>query len=174
MESIAVVGLGYVGLPLAVELGKSFDVKGFDVDTDRVEELRDGFDRTNECSRKEISDAKGLTFCKEAQQIAGASFYIVTVPTPVDASKTPDLGPLRAASKTIGSLIKAGAVIVYESTVFPGATEEVCVPILESVSGLKFNEDFLWLQPGKDKSGRQRAPYKFYYQDCQRKQSLSD
>ncbi len=142
MENIAIFGLGYVGLPLAVELGKSFPVKGFDLNRSRVQELDEGFDRTNECSVSELRAATNLSFLHDPEELRGSTFFIVTVPTPVDDAKIPDLEPIRRASKRIGSLLASGGVVVYESTVFPGATEEICVPILESESGLAYNKDF--------------------------------
>jgi UDP-N-acetyl-D-glucosamine/UDP-N-acetyl-D-galactosamine dehydrogenase len=139
---IGIVGLGYVGLPLAVEFGKQFETVGFDIKAKRIEELRAGRDATLEVDADELAQAKKLQFSAEPEALAGCNFYIVTVPTPIDAHKRPDLTPLQAASQTIGGLLKPGDIVVYESTVYPGATEEVCVPILERVSGLKFNQDF--------------------------------
>lgn len=142
MDKVAVVGLGYVGLPLAVEFGKVLEVIGFDINKTRIKELKAGFDRTGEVQSTEIAASKSLRFTTDIDDIRDASFYIVTVPTPVDEFKQPDLGPLRSASKTVGSVLNKGDVVIYESTVFPGCTEEVCVPILEQTSGLKFNRDF--------------------------------
>ena len=142
MKKIAVIGLGYVGLPLAVEFGKTRDVVGFDINTTRVQQLRDGRDATNECSDEQLYSAKHLTYSTTLNDIRDAQIYIVTVPTPVDHINRPDLRPLIAASETVGGILKSGDIVIFESTVFPGATEEVCVPILESESGLKFNKDF--------------------------------
>jgi UDP-N-acetyl-D-galactosamine dehydrogenase len=139
---IAVVGLGYVGLPLAVEFGKKMPVIGFDINRLRVDELKSGHDHTLEVDETELASATHLTFTTELVELAKANFYIVTVPTPIDRYKNPDLTPLIKASETIGRVLKSGDVVVYESTVYPGATEEDCVPVLERVSGLKFNQDF--------------------------------
>lgn len=139
---IAVIGLGYVGLPLAVEFGKVRGVVGFDVNLSRLNELRAGVDSTKETNREELAVAKNLTFTSNASDLAGCNFYIVTVPTPVNADKIPDLSMLVSASTLVGGVLKKGDVVVYESTVYPGATEEDCVPILEKCSSLKFNEDF--------------------------------
>ncbi|MGB3289585.1 MAG: Vi polysaccharide biosynthesis UDP-N-acetylglucosamine C-6 dehydrogenase TviB [Burkholderiaceae bacterium] len=139
---LAVVGLGYVGLPLAVEFGKKRSVLGFDINTRRVAELKEGRDHTLEVDAQELAEAKHLQFSHEAEQLAQANVFIVTVPTPIDEYKQPDLTPLVRASETIGKVLKRGDIVIYESTVYPGATEEVCVPVLERVSGLRFNEDF--------------------------------
>ena len=139
---IAVIGLGYVGLPLAVEFGKRYDTIGYDVRESRVAELRAGQDSTLEVEADEFAAAKRLTFESRLEAIALCNVYIVTVPTPIDAARRPDLGPLVKASEAIGSVLKRGDVVVYESTVYPGCTEEVCVPILERASGLAFNRDF--------------------------------
>lgn len=139
---IAIVGLGYVGLPLAVEFGKKFDTLGFDISTQRIAELQSGQDRTLEITAIELALASRLSFTLDASALANCNVYIVTVPTPVDTDKRPDLSPLIKASQTVGMAIKPGAVVIYESTVYPGATEEVCVPELERSSGLKFNTDF--------------------------------
>jgi UDP-N-acetyl-D-galactosamine dehydrogenase len=139
---IAVVGLGYVGLPLAVELTKRFDVVGFDVNEERVRALRNGKDATREVSSAQLAAAADLRFESDLQAIAGCNFYIVTVPTPIDAYRRPDLSPLMSASRAIGSVLKRGDLVIYESTVYPGCTEEQCVPLLESTSGLVFNRDF--------------------------------
>lgn len=138
---IAVIGLGYVGLPLAVEFGKRFDTVGFDIRTSRVEELRDGRDATLEMSSTELADTS-LRYSASLDDIRECNVFIVTVPTPIDAAKRPDLTPLVRASESVGRSLKQGDIVVYESTVYPGCTEEICVPILERVSGLKFNEDF--------------------------------
>jgi UDP-N-acetyl-D-galactosamine dehydrogenase len=139
---LAVVGLGYVGLPLAVEFGKKRSVLGFDINARRIEALRQGHDHTLEVDEAELAAARHLTYTADAGELAQANVYIVTVPTPIDAYKQPDLTPLRKASETIGRVLKPGDIVVYESTVYPGATEEECVPVLESVSGLRFNQDF--------------------------------
>jgi len=139
---IAVVGLGYVGLPLAVEFGKILPTTGYDVSTERIAELRGGADHTLEISAEELTEATRLRFSDQLEELVEANVYIVTVPTPIDAHKQPDLSPLISASRAIGSVLRAGNVVIYESTVYPGATEEVCIPILEEVSGLTFNRDF--------------------------------
>lgn len=139
---IAVIGLGYVGLPLAVEFGKHLPVVGFDINTKRVQELRDGFDGTLEVNSEALKAANSLEFTTELDDIADYNFYIITVPTPIDDNKAPDLTPLESASTAVGKVIKKGDFVVYESTVYPGATEEVCIPIIEKVSGLVFNTDF--------------------------------
>lgn len=140
--AIAVIGLGYVGLPLAVEFGKIRPVVGFDISIDRIAELTSGNDSTLEVSPEELVQASHLSFTSDIEDLAEAQIYIVTVPTPIDAHKRPDLTPLIKASETLGKVIKKGDIIVYESTVYPGATEDDCVPVLESVSGLRLNEDF--------------------------------
>ncbi|OZI74931.1 Vi polysaccharide biosynthesis UDP-N-acetylglucosamine C-6 dehydrogenase TviB [Bordetella genomosp. 12] len=139
---IAVVGLGYVGLPLAVEFGKKRSVIGFDINARRVDALRRGHDHTREVDSKELTQASQLRYTTELEQLGRANVFIVTVPTPIDAYRQPDLTPLIKASETIGAVLKRGDIVIYESTVYPGATEEDCVPVLERVSGLKFNEDF--------------------------------
>lgn len=139
---IAVVGLGYVGLPLAVEFGKKMPVIGFDINRARVDELKSGHDHTLEVDEAELASAAQLQFTTELSELGHANFFIVTVPTPIDRYKNPDLTPLIKASETIGKVLKRGDIVVYESTVYPGATEEDCVPVLERVSGLKFNQDF--------------------------------
>jgi len=139
---LAVVGLGYVGLPLAVEFGKLRDVLGFDISARRIEALRGGHDATLEVSDEDLQAAKSLTFTHELSDLANSDVYIVTVPTPIDASKQPDLRPLLGASESIGSVLKSGDIVIYESTVYPGATEERCALVLERASGLKFNRDF--------------------------------
>jgi UDP-N-acetyl-D-galactosamine dehydrogenase len=139
---IGVIGLGYVGLPLAVEFGKRYPVVGFDVNPKRVAELKSGNDSTLETSPEEIVAAKRLSFSTDNSELRTCNCYVVTVPTPVDQSKRPDLTPLIKASETIGKVISKGDVVIYESTVYPGATEEDCIPVIEKVSGLKFNEDF--------------------------------
>jgi len=139
---LAVIGLGYVGLPLALEFGKTRPVTGFDVNTTRIAQLRAGVDLTLEADAAELAAAKHLTYATDPAAIAGCNFYIITVPTPIDAHKRPDLTPLIKASETVGRVLKRGDIVVYESTVYPGATEEDCVPVLERVSGLRFNVDF--------------------------------
>ncbi len=139
---LAIIGLGYVGLPLAVEFGKRFATIGFDINKARIEELRDHRDHTLEVSPEEFDAASQLSFADRLEDLASCDVYIVTVPTPVDSAKRPDLTPLIRASETVGRTLRPGNVVVYESTVYPGATEEVCVPILERVSGLAFNVDF--------------------------------
>jgi len=142
MEQIGIIGLGYVGLPLAVEFGKIVEVIGFDINHSRIEELRNGIDRTLEVDKTELATARHLTFSSSAEDLKRVNYFIITVPTPVDEYKTPDLTPLIRASQTVGKALKKGDIVIYESTVYPGCTEEVCVPELEKVSGLKFNEDF--------------------------------
>jgi UDP-N-acetyl-D-galactosamine dehydrogenase len=139
---IGVIGLGYVGLPLAVYLARHFPVLGFDIDRERVAELSSGLDRTREVTEEEFAQGAQLAFSAEVESLRDANFYIVTVPTPVDQAKRPDLSALIAASRMVGSVLAPGNVVVYESTVYPGATEEVCVPEMEKLSGLRFNRDF--------------------------------
>ncbi|MCO6187642.1 Vi polysaccharide biosynthesis UDP-N-acetylglucosamine C-6 dehydrogenase TviB [Rhizobium sp. L1K21] len=139
---IAIIGLGYVGLPLAVEFGKTFSVVGFDVKDERIAQLRAGADSTLEVSAEELHAAAHLTFSSNPDDLKSCNTFIVTVPTPIDAYKRPDLTPLLKASRTIGGVLKAGDIVIYESTVYPGATEEDCAPVLEEVSGLKRNVDF--------------------------------
>jgi len=139
---IAVIGLGYVGLPLAVEFGKIRPVIGFDINEGRIDALRAGRDSTLEVSAEELTAASQLSFTTDTADLADATIYIVTVPTPIDAHKRPDLTPLIKASETLGRVLKRGDIVIYESTVYPGATEEDCVPVLERVSGLTFNVDF--------------------------------
>ena len=139
---IAIIGLGYVGMPLAVEFGKIYPTIGFDINEQRISELRQGVDLTLEASREDLQAAKRLVFSTEPQDLRRASVYIVTVPTPIDKHKQPDLTPLKMATETIAKALKEGDVVIYESTVYPGATEEYCVPLLEQGSGLKFNVDF--------------------------------
>ena len=141
-KTIAVIGLGYVGLPLAVEFGKSRTVIGFDINVSRIDALRVGHDATLEVSNDELATADQLAFTSDPADLAAASIYIVTVPTPIDAHKRPDLTPLLKASEMLGGVLKRGDIVIYESTVYPGATEEDCVPVLERVSGLTFNVDF--------------------------------
>lgn len=139
---IAVIGLGYVGLPLAVEFGKKLPVIGFDINQARIDELRSGHDHTLEVESAELLQASKLSFTADLQELSAANIFIVTVPTPIDEHRQPDMTPLVKASQTIGKVLKQGDIVIYESTVYPGATEEVCVPVLEQVSGLKFNVDF--------------------------------
>ena len=139
---IGVIGLGYVGLPLAVEFGKKFDVVGFDVKQSRLEALRRYEDVTCETSTEELKAAVKLRYSSDLNDLRDRDFFIVTVPTPVDKYNRPDLTPLYRASETVGKVMKPGAIVVYESTVYPGCTEEECVPVLEKFSGLKFNQDF--------------------------------
>ena len=141
-KKIAVIGLGYVGLPLAVEFGKSRPVVGFDINLARIAELRSGKDSTLEVTSEDLLAAKQLSYSNRLEDIADCGVFIVTVPTPIDKANRPDLTPLVKASETVGKAMKAGSVVIYESTVYPGGTEEVCVPVLEKHSGLKFNVDF--------------------------------
>ncbi len=139
---IGIVGLGYVGLPLAIEFGKKYPTTGLDVKTKRIDELRSGVDSTCEVDADELAEAGQLSFTSHIGDLADCDVYIVTVPTPIDAFKRPDLSALEKASEAVGRVLKAGDIVIYESTVYPGATEEVCVPILEATSGLVFNRDF--------------------------------
>jgi UDP-N-acetyl-D-galactosamine dehydrogenase len=139
---IGIIGLGYVGLPLAVEFGLRWPTLGFDINAKRIAELRAGHDHTREVEPEELRASTQLNFSEDLQDLRGCNVYVITVPTPVDSNKRPDLSPLESASRTVGSVLRAGDVVIYESTVYPGATEEVCVPILEQTSGLRFNEDF--------------------------------
>lgn len=141
-KTIAIIGLGYVGLPLAVEFGKKRSVIGFDIHPGRIAELSSGNDHTQECSYQELVDAKLLKYSCDAADLKQAQIFIVTVPTPVDNANRPDMTPLMKASETVGKALKTGDIVIYESTVYPGATEEICVPILEKHSGLVFNKDF--------------------------------
>ncbi len=141
-KKIAVIGLGYVGLPLAVEFGKKRPVLGFDIQINRVAELRLGKDSTLEVAPEQLKAAKNLNFSSNVADLKDCSIFIVTVPTPIDKANRPDLTPLIKASDTVGNVISSGAIVIYESTVFPGCTEEICVPILEKNSGLKFNKEF--------------------------------
>ena len=139
---IAIIGLGYVGLPLAVEFGKQVPVIGFDIHQKRIDELKSGQDHTLEVSPEELKQASKLSYSADLAELKDCNFFIVTVPTPIDDFKQPDLTPLIKASTSIGQVLKVGDVVVYESTVYPGATEETCIPVLEQVSGLIFNQDF--------------------------------
>ena len=141
-DTIAIIGLGYVGLPLAVAFGRKRRVIGFDIDQHRIAELTQGHDRTREVEPDELAEAAGLEFTADIEQLKQATVFIVTVPTPIDEARRPDLRPLESASRTVGSVLKSGDLVIYESTVYPGATEEVCVPLLEAGSGLTFNQDF--------------------------------
>ncbi len=141
-SKIAIIGLGYVGLPLAVEFGKQFNTLGFDINTQRIADLRSGKDHTLETTPEELTRAVRLQFTADAADLAVCNVFIVTVPTPIDKANRPDLTPLVKASETLGKLLKQGDIVIYESTVYPGATEEVCVPVLEKFSGKTFNVDF--------------------------------
>ncbi|VEJ08061.1 UDP-glucose/GDP-mannose dehydrogenase [Helicobacter pullorum] len=142
MKTLAVIGLGYVGLPLAVEFGKKYNVIGFDIFKQRIDELKKGYDRTLEVEKDELQSAKNLNFTTNLEDLRAAQIYIVTVPTPIDQYNKPDLTPLLKASSSVGKVLKKGDIVIYESTVYPGCTEEDCVPILERESRLKFNVDF--------------------------------
>jgi UDP-N-acetyl-D-galactosamine dehydrogenase len=139
---LGIIGLGYVGLPLAVEFGKKRPVVGFDINQKRITELQSGIDHTLEVSTEELKEASQLSFTNELENLAGSNCFIVTVPTPIDDHKNPDLTPLIRASESLGKILKAEDIVIYESTVYPGCTEEICIPILEKNSGLKFNQDF--------------------------------
>ncbi len=139
---LGIVGLGYVGLPLAVELGKQYPTIGMDINQARVEELKSGKDSSLECTPEELASADKLSYAHSPTELKECNFFIVTVPTPIDDHKQPDLSPLESASRTLGELVKPGDIVVFESTVYPGATEEVCIPIIEQLSGLRYNEDF--------------------------------
>ncbi|AWI34390.1 nucleotide sugar dehydrogenase [Helicobacter apodemus] len=142
MKTLAIIGLGYVGLPLAVEFGKKYPVIGFDIDKIRIDELKGGYDRTLEVERESLISATKLSFTVLLKKLKAAQIYIITVPTPIDKFNKPDLTPLKKASQSVGSVLKKGDIVIYESTVYPGCTEEECVPILEQTSGLRFNQDF--------------------------------
>ncbi len=142
MPKVAIIGLGYVGLPLAVEFCKKYETYGFDVNSKRIKELQSGADHTLEISPEQLAEAKNLKFTCAAADISRCNVYIVTVPTPIDRHNSPNLTPLHRASETVGKVLAEGDIVIYESTVFPGCTEEECVPILEKISGLKFNKDF--------------------------------
>ncbi len=139
---ISVIGLGYVGLPLAVEFGKKYPTIGFDINAERIKELRDGYDRTLEVEPENLKSSSQLSFTNLLDEISDANIYIVTVPTPIDKNRRPDLTPLIKASETVGKVLKKGDIVIYESTVYPGCTEDDCVPVLEKFSGLVFNTDF--------------------------------
>ena len=140
-EKVAVVGLGYVGLPLAVKLAKHFDIVGYDLKTERINELSAGQDRTLEVASDELSAAR-INFTDDSSLLSQCKLLIIAVPTPIDAYRIPDFGPLRGASTAVGANLTSGSIVVYESTVYPGATEEECVPILEAASGFKLGKDF--------------------------------
>jgi UDP-N-acetyl-D-galactosamine dehydrogenase len=142
MEKVGIIGLGYVGLPLAVEFGKILDVLGFDINEERIKELSKGYDRTREVELDELKASKKLRYSSRIEDLRDRNYFIVTVPTPIDEFKNPDLKPLESASRTVGQVLKKGDIVIYESTVYPGCTEEICVPILEKTSGLTFNKDF--------------------------------
>lgn len=142
MHNLAIIGLGYVGLPLAVEFGKQYSTLGFDVNNARLAELQQGHDSTLEVDDNELAEAKHLSYSSSLDDLKACNVFIVTVPTPINEHKQPDLTPLIKASETIGKVLKQGDIVIYESTVYPGATEEDCVPVLERVSGLRFNQDF--------------------------------
>lgn len=139
---LAVIGLGYVGLPLAVAFGRKMSVVGYDINAERIRELKSGVDRTLEVSAEDLGASTGLVYTDNLQEVADCNVYIITVPTPIDTARRPDFDPLLKSSAAIGSVLKKGDIVIYESTVYPGVTEEVCVPVLEKASGLKFNEDF--------------------------------
>jgi UDP-N-acetyl-D-galactosamine dehydrogenase len=139
---IGIIGLGYVGLPLAVEFGKTFNVLGFDINQSRIKELSEGNDSTLECSSDELNEATNLRYSADVEDLKVCNIYIVTVPTPIDEHKQPDLSPLIKASEMLGKVITKGDIVIYESTVYPGATEEECIPVVEKYSGLTFNKDF--------------------------------
>ena len=141
-KSLAIIGLGYVGLPLAVEFGKKYSTIGFDINHARIKELQSGFDRTLEVNDHELLSAVHLRYSSDAKDLTNAQIFIITVPTPIDKANRPDLTPLILASQTVGAALKKGDIVIYESTVYPGCTEEICVPVLEDSSGLKFNQDF--------------------------------
>ncbi|MBK7107906.1 MAG: Vi polysaccharide biosynthesis UDP-N-acetylglucosamine C-6 dehydrogenase TviB [Bacteroidetes bacterium] len=140
--TIAIIGLGYVGLPLAVEFGKKYKTIGYDINRKRIEELNEGNDRTMEITKEQLSASTHLTLINDLSPVGECNFFVVTVPTPIDKNNNPDLTPVLSASRMIGKLLKKGDIVVYESTVYPGCTEEECVPVLEKESGLKFNTDF--------------------------------
>ena len=139
---LAIIGLGYVGLPLALEFAKKKRVIGFDINKNRINELIEGYDKNLEFTKKQLKNSKNLKFTNRHRDLRSSNCFIISVPTPVDEFKNPDLNPLFEACKMVGKIIKKGDVIIYESTVYPGCTEEQCIPILEKFSGLKFNKDF--------------------------------
>lgn len=140
--TVSVLGLGYVGLPLAIEFGKRFETRGFDIDANRVKQVATGLDSTHEVELSEVRQARRLTFTAELDDLKGSDVFVVAVPTPIDERKRPELTALRTASRMVGETLEPGAVVIFESTVYPGATEEVCVPLVEAASGLRFNRDF--------------------------------
>ena len=141
-SNIAIIGLGYVGLPLAVEFGLHRNIIGFDINQSRIDELESGHDSTLEVEDDKLNQAVSLKFTSQLEDIRSSDIYIVTVPTPIDENNAPDLTPLQKSSETLGKVVAKGDIVIFESTVYPGATEEVCVPIIERISGLKFNHDF--------------------------------
>ncbi|WP_298314781.1 nucleotide sugar dehydrogenase [uncultured Aquimarina sp.] len=142
-KKIAIIGLGYVGLPLAIEFGKNdFDIIGYDINPTRVEDLNKGFDHTNEVSGEDLEKVNSIIYTSNEKDLVSANIYIITVPTPIDSFKQPDLTPIKSASELVGKYLKRNDIVIYESTVFPGCTEEICVPVLENVSDLIFNKDF--------------------------------
>ena len=141
-KKIAIIGQGYVGLPLAAAFGKLYSTIGFDIDSERIIQLQKGIDKTQQITKEELSNSKYLSFSSSISYIKNATIFIVTVPTPINQFKSPDLSLLLAASKMIGEILKPHDLVIYESTVYPGCTEEDCVPVLEQFSGLKFNQDF--------------------------------
>jgi UDP-N-acetyl-D-galactosamine dehydrogenase len=141
-KTIGIIGLGYVGLPLAVEFGKKYKTIGFDVKQTRIDELISGKESTLEVETDELKTAIRLSYTTNLEDLREASIYVITVPTPINKHKKPDLGPLESASRSIGKIISKGDIVIYESTVFPGCTEDICIPIIEEISGLKFNTDF--------------------------------
>ena len=141
-KKIGIVGLGYVGVPLAVEFGKKFITVGYDTNENRINELKKGIDSTGEVSKRNLQSSIKLSFTSELENIKNCNYYIIAVPTPIDKNKKPDLKILQSATKSIGSILKKDDIVIYESTVYPGCTEDDCVPILEKESGLKFNKDF--------------------------------
>ena len=157
-KKISILGMGYVGLPLAIEFSKNIEVVGFDLDTARIDGLENGFDRTNDLSLDQLSLTKNIRFSAQENDLSGSDCFIVTVPTPVDNGNQPDFEPLRNASQIVGRHLSKNCIVIYESTVYPGATEEICVPILEEVSKLQFNRDFFCgysperINPGDDKN----------------------
>ena len=158
-KKIAIIGLGYVGLPLAVEFGKKRPVIGFDINQSRIDNLIKGIDTTLEITKQELKDAIHLNYTTRLDNITDCEIFIITVPTPIDKYKRPDLTPLEKSSELVGKILKKGDIVIYESTVYPGATEEVCVPILEKESGLEFNKDFYYgysperINPGDKEHG---------------------
>src|SRR6204780_925359 len=141
-QKIAVIGLGYVGLPLAVEFGKKYHTVGFDNNPARIKQLKAGHDATLEATSAELKATRKLRFSAQTKDLKSCNVFIVTVPTPIDQYKRPDLSPLLKASETVGRALKKGDIVIYESTVYPGCTEEICVPALEHISSLRFNKDF--------------------------------